>query len=547
MKFNFFFKSFILGLLVLFVASCDKEFTDIGADIIGDNHYGLDSIPSPVIAYNQNFGAVQTNNLPINSLGVYNNPVFGKTTASFITQVELASVNPTFFDPPTLAEIDSVYLYVPYFSTFESTDVTSGDSSYKLDSIQKNNSNLANNKIKLSVYENNYYLRSLDADTGFTQAQKYFSDQQPDFEAAIANGGNRLNDATDVSQNDQFEFKATQIKFYKNDASGNPATTTVRERLAPGMFLMLNKEFFKNKITDASADKLINNNSFKEYFRSLFFKVENATGSPNDGAMAKLNFAQGKITIIYRDQISSTNIQKEKKSLVLNLSGNTVNTLNTTWTNPVTSPNTTVGDNDLYLKGGAGSMAVLELFGGQTNDNSTLLNSLRSQNVLINDAYLVFYINKPLLGTVAPEPNRIFLYDFTNKRPLLDYFTDFTTSPKPKYGKFIHGGIIEKETDGRGTKYKIRITNHIKNLVKYGGSFVAKDSTNVKLGLVVTENINNASNANLKNPFTTSGITNRFTPVMSVINELGTVLYGTGIGTPEAKKIKLEIYYTKPD
>ena len=546
MKFNFFIKTFIIGLLVLFVASCDKEFTDIGADIIGDNHYGLDSIPSPVIAYNQNIGTVQTNNLPVNTIGVYNNPIFGKTTASFITQVELASVNPTFFDKPTI-EVDSVYLYVPYFSTFQSTDVTSGDSTYKLDSIQKNNSELANNKIKLSVYETNYYLRSFDPATGFTQAQKYFSDQQPDFEATIANGGNILNDATDVSQNDQFEFKSTQIKFFKNNADLTPGTTTVRERLAPGMFLMLNKQFFKDKIINASTDKLVNNNAFKEYFRSLFFKVENASGSVNDGALAKLNFSQGKITIVYKDQISATNLLKEKKTLVLNLSGNTVNTFNNPWTNPVTSPNTTIGDDNLYLKGGVGSMAILELFGGQTNDNATLLNTLRSQNVLINDAYLVFYINKPLLGILAPEPNRVYLYDFTNKRPLLDYFFDITTSPKPKYGKFVHGGIIDKESDGRGTKYKIRITNHIKNLVKFGGASVAKDSTNVKLGLVVTESINNASNANLKTPFTTSGVNNKLIPVMSVINELGTILYGTGISTPEAKKIKLEIYYTKPD
>ena len=81
-KINFLVRVVVFSLITTFFISCDREFSDIGANIVGDNHYGLlcDST-STVIAYNQSLGAVQTNNLPINSIGYYNNPVFGKTTA----------------------------------------------------------------------------------------------------------------------------------------------------------------------------------------------------------------------------------------------------------------------------------------------------------------------------------------------------------------------------------------------------------------------------------------------------------------------------------
>lgn len=555
MKFNFFLKSIIFGLSILLFASCDKDYNEVGAGIVGDDHYGLNlDEASSVVAYNQNIGPFQSNDLPINSLGYYNNPYFGKTKASFVSQVELLTANPTFYDIPNIV-VDSVYLYVPYYSTVESTDTETGDSVYTLDSIQ------GSNTIKLNVYESNYYLRNYDPTTGFQQPQKYYSNQKAIFDAA--HGATRLNDddrniidttVVDNSQNDKFVFSEKQIKFYKNTDTGAPGNTTVRERLAPGMFLKLNKAFFKNKIINAPAGKLENNNTFRDYFRGLYFQVENSATSVNQGSLAKLNFAQGKITMIYRDNTSATVTTKIKKTLEIKLGGHTVNLFENEFVSPVTSPNTSVGDSKLYLKGGEGSMAVVELFGGDTNNsddaNTSELAKMRANGWLINEASLSFTIDNTTLGTTAPEPNRIFLYDLNNKRPIVDYYSDFTTSASPKYNKYIHGGIIKKDANGRGTTYTIKITNHVRNLVKYGGTAVSKDSTNVRLGLVVTENIGNALNTYLLNPFTTGTIQNKYFPVMAAVNPLGTVLFGTGptsTNLPDNKKIKLKIYYTKPN
>lgn len=561
MKFNFFLKTVVVGIAIVLFASCDRDFNEIGSGIVGDEHYGLNHNTYDVVAYNQGLGPVQSNNLPVNQFGFYNNPVFGKTTASYVTQLELASTNPTFYDPANIV-VDSVYLYVPYFSTFVSTDTDSGDSTYELDSIQ------GSAPIKLSIYESNKFLETFDYTNGPQQLQKYYSNQQVQFENEGMILGNRLNDdngsiydltaTNDNSQNDKFTFSDKQIKLYKEAAH-----TNVAERKAPGMFINLNKTFFKNKIVNAPSGKLYNNNVFKNYFRGLYFKVEPSAGSPSQGTLAMMNFSRGTITMVYHDQTSSTDTAVIRKTLTLNLSGNTVNFLDNDNNFPgYVTPNPTTGDDNLYLKGGNGSMAIIDLFDGKKNDDSPALNQMRTDKWLVNEANITFYIDKTKLGTSAPEPNRVYLYDLTHNRPLADFFIDGSTSTSTKFNKSIHGGIllddqskVVKISDGtRGTKYKVRITNHIRNLIKFGGSDVATDSTNVRLGLIVTENIMNVTRATLVSPFSTSNVNNtdgtfvsKYVPVMSVANPLGTILYGSTPNVPVGKRIQLEIYYTKPD
>ena len=72
---------------------------------------------------------------------------------------------------------------------------------------------------------------------------------------------------------------------------------------------------------------------------------------------------------------------------------------------------------------------------------------------------------------------------------------------------------------------------------------VRKDSTNVRLGLSVTSNINVGTLLNAKaNPEQDIMV-----PQSAVINPFGTILFGTAITDPEEedKKLKLEIYYTE--
>jgi hypothetical protein len=532
------FKKMLLVAGVLFLYSCDKEYNAIGDNLIGSNHFDLLEYTSNVIAYNQKIGPIQSNNLPVNALGIYDNPAFGKTTANFATQVVLATTNPTIGEE---AVIDSVYLSVPYFST--KTTNSDGTYTYALDSIY----GADKAKIKLSVYESGYFMRDLDPIGGFQETQKYFTDQNADFDNAKI--GSRLNDfvSTNKEQNDGFFFDPKEIIETVTDAE-NKVTTT---KTVPGMRLKLNTEFFKNKIINAPAGKLTTNDVFRDYFRGLYFKVENADGSA--GNMAMPNFKSGKITISYKAKTAITTdaeTVKESKTIVINLSGNTVNLLDQSTTNSdyanATNPsniNTAEGDEKLYLKGGEGAMSIIELF-----NTPGELETLRANKWLINEANLVFHIDADKMKD-SYEPNRIYLYDLNNNRPVVDYYNDGSTNSDTKKSKFIFDGIIKKEevANGRGITYKIRITNQIRNLLKNA------DSTNVKLGLVVTEDISVANTGvsyKWKNPVKITNVTPNFylqTPKATVMSPLGTVVYGGKSTVAAEKRLKLEIFYTKPN
>ena len=537
-------KKFILALsAVFFVISCDTEYNDIGSDLIDDDihHNDIQKYTASAVAFDKATGAVQANNMPLNTLGVYNHPVFGKTVSHFVTQLSLASENPTFYNPV----IDTVYMYVPYYSNIESTD-EDGESTYSLDSVYVSD----NHSIDLRVYENGYYLR--DSDPGSSDgAQKYYSDEKNLVENF--RGTTLLNDSGNTVQNSEFFFSAAEIDrivSYIDEETNLPVQKTA-ERLAPGIYTELNKEFFQEKIFNAPAGKLFNNSVFKDYFRGIYFQV-NETAESNM-AMAMPRFAEGKIVILYMDDKMDVNgdpdldddgnVIREKKTLTLNMTGNTINffenTYNDTFTSAIASSDETFGDEKLYLKGGEGSMAVIDIMSAED------LNFLREQRVLINEANLVFYVDQQQMAGVDKnhEPLRIYLYDLDNRRPVYDYYIDGTVNNSyPKYNKYVHGGIIEKNSEGKGVKYKIRITDHVNNVVN-------KDSLGIRLGLVVSETINQVSNAALKTPFTTLGQEVKSVPVSSVIHPFGTVLYGSreSENVPEDKRLKLEIYYTKPN
>lgn len=537
---NSFFKQILLFASVVLFASCDKDYNEIGANLIVDNHFVFSKYTSNVIASNQKIGPIQSENLPVNAIGIYDNPAFGKTAANFATQLVLATTNPTIGANPV---IESVVLTIPYFSTLKTTNAD-GSHVYELDSIY----GASDAKIKLSVFESGYFMRDLDPLGGLQTAQKYFTDQNADFDTRKV--GTRLNDDANVAQNDAFFFDAAENVETTTDAAGKVTTT----RTAPGMRLNLNKVFFDSKIIHAASGKLTTNDVFKDYFRGLYFKVENSGSST--GSLAMLNFAKGTITIKYKEDLSTTvgtvvTITRAEKSVILNMTGNTVSLLEQSNANPaysadVSTSNATLGDEKLYLKGGEGSMAVINLFGadnfgvdgltGTPNGVADELDIIRKSGWLINEANLVFHIDASTMAN-SYEPQRIYLFDLTNNRPVMDYFTDGSKGTSLKKSKFIFDGNLNiNATSKRGLTYKIRITDQIRNLIKNA------DSTNVKLGLVVTEDINIANSNKLRTP---NGISQA--PKASVMNPLGTVLYGSKSTVAEDKRLKLEIYYTKPN
>lgn len=551
-----FIKKILLIATVALFYSCDKDFNAIGDDLIGNNDFDLTPEFYSVNAYNQKVTPAVSNNLAVNALGILENPVFATTTANFNTQVALTAYAPEFGEG---VAIDSVTLNIPYFVDASQTVTNAeGISTYTLDSIY----GPVDGKIKLSVYESGIFLNTYNANN-YDVSKFYSTDRNSDFQTQAEALGARLNDAADQSENDGFFFNSKEIVEKTTDPDTKVVTT---KRIKPEMRLHLNKDFFKTKIFDAAASKLAADDVFKNYFKGLYFKVEKSPLTPNS-RMAMMDFKSGKINIFYKAKTAITTDAEtvmESKTLVINLTGNTVSLLEES--NPASdyttaTANDQAADEKLYLKGGQGSMAVIELFDktdlisyykgvlkNESNNVPDELDEIRnnyiSKNWRVNEASMVFNVDsekmpEPNETNNVYHPNRIYLYDLNNNTPLLDYIFDGSTSVtgNPKKAKSIFGGMLNTDAN-KNKSYNIKITNYIRSIVK------DTTATNVKLGLVVTEDINTTASAKLdKTKINAESISE--IPRASVMSPLGTVLFG-GNAT-EAKKLKLKIYYTKPN
>ncbi|MFK6999364.1 DUF4270 domain-containing protein [Flavobacterium oreochromis] len=543
MKFNTF-EKISVALLSVFFLSCDQDFNTLGADLVGGETFGFlagEDKSSSITINDLDLGAVQTNNLPINHLGFLKNDDFGETTASFVTQLQLADVAPVFNSGVV---VDSVILSVPYFSTKLSTDAN-GKGSYRLDSIYSSTKDYYTdfktdklNTFSLEVFRNNFALNDYDVND-ITKSAKYYSDQENILDVVV---GAKLNNSTNQSENVKFRPNQAEFEKPKIDADQNllpikDIPANVDARFSPRMRLHLDKSHFENTIINADSKYLINNNAFVNYYKGLTFKV-----SGNQGFMMALDFKKGDVTIHYKQNKADGTTGKEMKTLVLKMTGNTLNVLKHTkaaaYANALSSSAPT---DNLFLKGGQGSIAEIKI-------DQALIDDLKNKGALVNDASLYFTVDPSYVSSLTSaannsfyylNPMRLYLFNAEKTRSLLDYSTDITkVNGFPKKDKYVHGGILQK-VNGK-YMYRIRLTDHINQILNDKTGIY----TNVRLGLAVTESIyitpevqGLSAISTLKN---TTGILKSI-PSGSVITPLGIVLGGM----QGENKVQFKISYTK--
>src|SRR5690606_15833867 len=285
-----------------------------------------------------------------------------------------------------------------------------------------------------------------------------------------------------------------------------------------------------------------------------------------EGNLILLNFAStdAKITIYYSKDDTGTPGERSQSTYNLNFAatgGININRLNTFINNyiPLTDGNKTLGDEKLYLKGAEGSMAVVDLFGGTvdcdqdgtpeisaldcfkqtyraTDGNGNYIKDSSGNFILkqlLNEARLVLYEDETMLGpTDYHKYDRIYAYDVKNSRPTDDYLLDpIANTSVPISSKIVSLG----QRDPNKLSYKIRLTEHLNNIL-------IRDSTNTKIGLVLSSNVNLTNGSKILN----SNNTVTSVPSVSIITPRGTILYGTNANVPANKKMTLEVFFTKP-
>lgn len=557
----------VSGLIALSFIACDKDFANLESDIINsDNGTNFDILSQQydIITYTQALGPVQTNGLGLNTLGIYDD-LYGRTTSSFVTQVTSASFDPDFGDEVV---IDSVVLKIPYFSV--ATEVEDdGNILYEIDSV------IGRKDLKLRLFESNHFIRDFDPNGEFDDNQSYFSNK-------MASDSETISDA--VLEGEELAFLSGEGTSYPSNVSGDNVITISDEgfiltepdneddddtdpqvllREPPGIRLKLDPTYWQNKIIDKEGEpELSSAGNFAEYFRGLYFKAETVN---NEGSFLILNTGAqtSHVTIYYTRLTASTtdeDTETEQATFQIRFGPNRINFMDNNFTTPISSGDALTGDSRIYLKGGEGSLGKIKLFNGDDIDDTntdmtfddwkeffveTENGKFKKSKRLVNEANLVFYVDEDVVETPSieqdNEPNRIYLYDIENKTPLTDYYLDNSVASLPSFSIINHLGPLQRvddESDGNGIKYKLRITEHINNLL-------LRDSTNVELGLSVSINVNleellvQREVLNNDNPELTS-------PTSSVISPRGTVLHGNTTEN-ESKKVYLEIYYTEPN
>lgn len=504
--------------VVVSLIACEDDFDTVGSGVIGEPGFNADLYDDALLsAYTYDLPPVQTNNLPLNLLGVYQDDVFGTQEASVLSNLSLTVLDPSFGTDPV---VDSVVLAIPYFSH----EVLEDDETvYALDSVY------GNSPFSLSVYESNYFLNIYDPELGFEQAQKYYSNLEPQIMSNI--------NPDTLYKNNSFIPSAEEREEYIVDAAGVIDTVT----LAPALRLMLDKSFFQRKILDnAGGTGLLNQSNFRNYFRGLYLKADQLD---NEGTMMLLDFLHpdAGVTIYYKTRVAdatdsddddnSEEMIEVRRSFTLKFGGTRVNTFD--------QEVPEFDEENLYLKGGEGSMAVIELFSGPDADNNGVsdeLEFLRENEWLINEANLEFFVNREYADGLD-EAERVYLYDINNNSILADYIleTPGKANPLTSLANNRHLQPLTRDEEGNGVSYKIRITNHIDKILN-------SDSTNVKLGLVVTQNVNLISTYNVL-PSVNPEVER--IPGGAIITPEATVLYGPD-AEDEDKRLKLKIYYTEP-
>ena len=542
------FISLILGLTTVFYTSCDKDFNSLGSDLVGEDYMGVGKhlVNTGIQSGYFKTGAVATNGLTINNLGVFENPIVGTSEYHFATQVSLENYGLTIGDTPV---IDSVYLYLPYFSTLQSAQAN-GQNVYTLDSIA------GSGFFDLKVFESNYYMAASDPNTA-DGVRRYYSNDKQNFDNNI--GSAILNSSSNTAQNTNFKFSNEEIYVFKRNENGELLNAdnsiiaetapfeqkVVIETFKPGMWLDLDKSYFQTKILNAAASDLANQQNFINYFRGLYFNVTKNTASA--GVLGTLDFTKGYIQINYKFKDSNGDLIREK--VKINLAGQSASLIE----NNYNMLPQNAADKLVVAGGGKGSsptstdgyIAYIDLFGADAGNGIPYeIDYLKNQNWLINEANVTIYVDRSAVGANANyEPQRLFLYDINNNSVIEDYLLDTSTNTTDaKRNKGIYNGILVKK-DGQGLYYKFRITEYVKSLIS-AQTPMSDSKHKYRLGLSVTESITlgtfNYLLDNL-NPLSVSQI-----PTASVMSSAGTVLHGANASDPE-KKIKFEVYYTNPN
>ena len=527
---------FVVFFVLIFVASCDEDDrSTLGADIINTDtsNSGFLTEVFEVNIKNNKLDSVQTSGLAGNLLGNYKDENFGDATYSVLSKVALSEYNLNFGESP---EIESIIVDIPYFSNLIATNAEGGKT-YELDSIYR-----PSKPIKFSIFYSDYFLSEFEGDQVSTvyNTAKFTK-------SATASDIGVPGEAGAINNLKLYEFVEAFVPSSNELTITTPNTEELCEdgietKTAPGIRVSLDlmkndgaiKNFFTSKFIDKQGNSVLSNlNNFQEFFRGLYFEADNISV---DGSLLYLNFNNAKITVRYSYGAAQSDTCAERQTRTFEINCNNTFKVNLIEKEAVSGIDYSSNQN-LLVKGGPGAVPTLSIF--STNVDKERLKALGDDQVILNEAYIKFYINENF-ALEHKNSNRLFVFNKATGYPVADMFQSNTFDVDPDNSFISHLGKLEK--DEFGEYYRIRLTEHVKNLL------YVENAEHIELSVCVTPNVNLPIFEAQINPAAVvsakvDGETINL-PMGSIISPKGIIFHGPNTLTDQ--RLQLVIKYTKP-
>jgi len=592
------------------LVSCETEIEDtLGDGVIGGEPFNAGTATFDVFAFNRRISAVQTNRIPLYQLGVFNDPVFGRREARITSQLSLpTALGDLNFGTLSQADEDNaesddndntinenervteVILYMPYqlvpatnrdidgdgVQDELDADPTDPNSDTDGDGVSDNDERIIGSNpldpnedgtaddFVQNIFPVEFALDSIFSnfertspmvdftdlsfnivveESNFQEAQEFFSNT--DITTFV---GAQLADTTITISNMEF------LTFNEEDPDTElMESNTIDQRLNPGIRIRLDPTFFQQNVLDREgASELLSQFNFNDFLRGLLFR---ATPTVGDDLLMLFDLTQANITINYEfdDFVAGSDgeddaIVVEQNQVVLNFLVNTQNAINGNAVNtfidevfPTEVENSLDNETNasrIFLKGGSGTYAELHLF--EEDNGLSVINQVRENNWIINEANLVFYVDQESIGNNGTfEPPRLYLFNTETNFPIPDLITEITTPVELLRDGFLNFDGNLEQGDNNGIRYTVRLTEYINDLVVRG-------EDNVTLGLTLTSNASITGTLEAEVVPGADGLNRAELPVMSTINPLGTVLFGSNVAPEnEDQRLRLEIFFTE--
>ena len=412
----------------------------------------------------------------------------------------------------------------------------SGNNVYQIDSVYGNREATFN----LKVYELGAYLNELDPSDNFETTQAFYSTQD-----YYEEGFSRA-----VLYDDIISLNFDEIRInYKEDDPETPdvdETLQVETRLSPRLRVPLDVGFFQENFIDKEGSTDLETSvNFQKALRGIIIRAEDFS----EDLYMLLDIQNAAVNIVYEyddyqtqgtlGDTSDDTVEKVEKEISLAFNGIRINTLKNSLFDAavqeqlIASSNNTP-TNRLYVQSGT-FLGKIRLFDIENQNENELIESLRGQSWLINEANLIFYIDPNLASSQELLAQRLYLFAYNSGFPLSDYVSDGSVSNFGRNSnKKIFGGLLEYDDNNVPYRYKFNITDHISNIIR-------NDSINFDLGLVVNADINNITPIKA----VTESEQDLVYPLTATLNPLGAILIGSHPdASSEDKKVRLELIYS---